>query len=150
MNLQSQKNSGFTMVELLVVLAVMSLVAMIIFPLYRQLSPNIRLNSTTKDIASDLRYAQQLAVTQQVVYAVSFDVGANSYELINMNTSSTIKSITLDSQISIDSVTGLSATTAQFNVTGAAVESGIITLINLSNTTSTIEIKPSGYVKITD
>jgi len=99
-------------------------------------------------MASDLRLAQQLSVTEQINYAVVFDQNANQYSIINTDTSEIIKTKNINPAISINSINDLTDNTAIFNVTGAATENGSIVLINSNNSISTISIKPSGYVKI--
>lgn len=147
-NSLSKKKEGFTMIELLIALAVLSIVTVISLPVYRQIKPTLDLNTETRDIASDLRYAQQLSVTEQINHNVVFNSVLNSYEIINSQTSSVIKSKNINSNISISSISGLASSTATFNVTGAATEAGSIILANSNNATTTISIKPSGYVKI--
>lgn len=144
----SIKSRGFTTVELLTIIAIIGILAIISVPAYRQISPTINLNSTTRELSSDLRYAQQLAVTEQIAYAVNFDLDNNQYTIINTQSESIIKTKSLDSQVNIENIIDLTDDTVTFNATGAASENGKITLINQNGRQITIEIKPSGYVKV--
>ena len=54
----------------------------------------------------------------------------------------------LKNEITILAVSGLTNDTAEFNATGAASSTGSIILTNPNLRQATIEIKPSGYVKI--
>ena len=99
-------------------------------------------------MASDLRYAQQLAVTEQKNYSVKFNILNNSYYVFQVSSGAVVRNRTINSQIKINSITGLSSSTATFNVTGASIESGDIYLMNQNGKVTYIEIKPSGYVKI--
>ncbi|MFA4871902.1 MAG: prepilin-type N-terminal cleavage/methylation domain-containing protein [Patescibacteria group bacterium] len=139
---------GFTILEILTVIAIISALTLIAFPVYRQIAPKLILDSTIRDVASDLRYAQQLAVAEQVVYRVSFNIPQNNYSIINSASGQTLKSQTINSRILIQQINGLTDNTVNFNATGGVTESGFIVLLNETNNTSTIEIKPSGYVKI--
>lgn len=143
-----KQSGGFTLLELLTVLAIIGIISVISMPIYRQIRPTISLNSETRDIVSNLRYTQQLAVTEQVNYSVAFDSLLNKYTITNTDTSEIIKDETINSGITIDSISGFTNNAVIFNVTGAALESGTIILINSNSVTTTISIKPSGYVKI--
>lgn len=142
------KQAGFTLVEILAVIMVIGILALVSLPIYSRIKPRLNLNAETRDLASDLRYAQQLAVTEQINYAVTFDQNINQYSITNMATGQIIKNKKLITGITFDTITGLTADTAEFNVTGASLEAGTIILTNINNTTNTISIKPSGYVKI--
>ena len=139
---------GFTLLEIITVLAIMGIVMTISIPVYRQIQPNIELSATARQITTDLRQAQQLAVTEQVIYSVEFNIVDSSYEIINTDSEQVFKQETISANIKINSITDLTDDTVSFNATGAALESGTITLTNRKNASSTIEIKPSGYVRI--
>lgn len=140
--------SGFTLIEILFAIGIIAVTAVIGIPFYQNAVKNLNLNSVSRSVASDLRYAQQLAVTTQANHSVIFDISGNSYRLKNEDSQNTIKAADINDGISLDSIVGLENDTVTFNATGAATSTGTITLKNENNRTSTIEIKPSGYVKI--
>lgn len=142
------KKSGFSLIELLGVITVIGIMALVALPAYIKIKPTLDLNTETRDIASDLRYAQQLSVTEQINYSVMFDQNSNEYSIINTTNNEIIKTKNINPSITISEITGLTDNTVIFNVTGAAIENGSIVLININNSTNTISIKPSGYVKI--
>ena len=144
----SHNKFGFSLTELLVVIAIIGIISLIGLPVYKSITPNIVLNSSVRDMASDLRYAQQLAVTEQKMYSVRFDILNNSYYVFQAESQNVIRSRVINSQVKINSITGLSSSTASFTVTGASIESGEIILANKNGKINIIEIKPSGYVKI--
>lgn len=148
LNKKKYPKSGFSLIEILVVISVIGIISLIGLPVYKSITPNIALNSSIRDMTSDLRYAQQLAVTEQKTYSVTFNILNNSYYVFQADSGDIIRSRNINSQVKIDSITGLSSSTASFTVTGASIESGEIALTNMNNKTNTIEIKPSGYVKI--
>ena len=139
---------GFTLAELLVIIGIIAVIATVSLPVYRSISMNINLTSAGRDMATDLRFAQQQAVTTQAGYRVAFYIGSNSYAIINVETGATAKSRTLKAPITIVSVTGLTGDAVTFNATGAVDSAGIITLANPNGRRIAIDIKPSGYVKV--
>ncbi|MEI6288058.1 MAG: GspH/FimT family pseudopilin [bacterium] len=141
-----KNQTGFSMAELVIVLAITSIIATISIMIYKQLEPNLDLDANTRQVASDLRYAQQLTVTEQAIYSVQFD--QSHYSIINTVSAKTILSRTLKQNITLPTITGFTDNTVRFTPTGAAIQSGIIYLKNSKNTTSSVEIKPSGYVEI--
>lgn len=143
-----QKLHGFTLIEIIAVLAIFGLLTLISLPVYKQIKPNLTLNAEARDLVSNLKYAQQLSVTEQVNYAVVFNQALNQYAIINNVTGATVKTKILNNLISIQSIDDLTDNKAVFNVTGAAVENGSVIITNINNSTFTISIKPSGYVKI--
>ncbi len=142
------KNKGFSIVELAVVIGIVTLISLVTLPLLLNYQKTTKLRSEAQVLATNLRLAQQMAVTEQVIYNVKFFPETDSYQIINSQSSEVVKTVNLDSEISIDEISDLTENTAQFNVVGAVLESGSVTLINTRNATSTIQIKPSGYVQI--
>ncbi|HNW09391.1 MAG TPA: prepilin-type N-terminal cleavage/methylation domain-containing protein [bacterium] len=143
-----RRQTGFTLIEVAIILSVIGIITLVSLPVYQQIQPNISLNSETREIVSNLRYAQQLSVTEQKKYGIVFNQGPNNYALKNTETGSIIKNFEIQSQITIADISGFTDNTVIFNVAGAVLESGTITITNLQNEQNIIEIKPSGYVKI--
>lgn len=139
---------GFTLAEMLVAIAVIALMAAIGLPFYRNINMNLNLSGEARDLASDLRQAQQLSVTEQINYRLIINQTENSYSIVNSQTLKKIKEKELKNEITILAVSGLVDDTAEFNATGAASSTGSIVLTNPNLRQATIEIKPSGYVKI--
>lgn len=140
--------AAFTLTEMLIAIGIISLMAAIGLPFYRSVSMNLSLSSAARDLASDLRQAQQLSVTEQVNYRLIFNQANDSYSIINSDTGNRVKEKTVKQPTTILSITGLAEDTAEFNATGAASSTGSIVLTNPNLRQITIEIKPSGYVKI--
>lgn len=137
-----------TLAELLVAIAIIAIAAAVAAPFYRSIAMNISLNAASRDLASDLRLAQQLAVTTQMNHRAVFYPSDNSYAIKNAVSDATIKSRAIKPPITIMSIDSVLINSVVFNSTGAVASSGSITLVNPNNRTSTIEIKPSGYVRI--
>jgi prepilin-type N-terminal cleavage/methylation domain-containing protein len=72
---------GVTLIELVVVFAIIAIGAVLMVPNLRPWIINYRLRSATRDITSTLRVAQMKAVTNNLDYRVSFNIGAGTYTL---------------------------------------------------------------------
>lgn len=142
------KNS-FTLIELLVVILVIGIITGISWGAVRALQPSLRLGSVARDLITDLRYAQQLAVSQQVDYGVRFSTATNEYQIIRHGTTTEdLLKKSLPDGIDFQEITGFSNNEVIFNPYGAVKETGTISLINTKGKTKTIEVRPSGFVKI--
>jgi len=64
---------GFTLIELMVVLIVLSLGIVLLFPSFGRMSQTVELKAAVKKIASILRYYRSEAVQKGLVFQVVFD-----------------------------------------------------------------------------
>ncbi|MEN6309050.1 MAG: GspH/FimT family pseudopilin [Anaerohalosphaeraceae bacterium] len=78
--LQHHKKDGFTLVELLIVVVILSVAAMIVVPTLSS-AADMQVRSAANTIAADLDYARGLAVTRQTNYSVVFNPDTESYEI---------------------------------------------------------------------
>ncbi len=148
------KNS-FTLIELLIVIAVLGILIGISFPIFRNYQPDLQLSGITRDLVSDLRYAQQLALTEQIEYCVQFpaDFPTNrKYRIVQCGETEPIKPETTipEEIIELTINPALTNNEVRYNPYGAVKESTDITLKNIKENERTIEIRPSGFVKIID
>jgi prepilin-type N-terminal cleavage/methylation domain-containing protein len=139
--------AGFSLLELVVVIALLGIITGVGLPYYQSFTVSLQLQGAARDLTSDLRYAQQQAVTTQNNYQVVFDINQNLYTVENASSGLLIKSRAIKSPISLESTT-LASSTAVFNATGAAISSGNVILSNSNGRHATIDIKPSGYAQI--
>ncbi len=140
---------GFTIIEVTITVAIIGIVAVITLPLLQNYQPTLKLNSVSRDFAINLRYAQQRAVTEQVSYYVSLDVAARTYQIIKKDDHTIIKTVTIPDDLTWQVVSpGFTNNKIEFVLTGAVVESGKILISNNRNKIVSLEIKPSGYVKL--
>ena len=144
-----KKNSGFTLVEMLAVLGIVILITLVSIPSFTGFQRSQKLKNQTGELAADLRLAQQYAISEQVVYNVVFNPShtINSYQIIKSSTGAVVKTITLDREVRISEITGLANNTVQYVDTGGVVLAGTVYLVNTQNQTTTLRIKPSGYVE---
>jgi Tfp pilus assembly protein FimT len=151
---KSKVNWGFTLNEFLVALAIVIVLASISVLSYGNIRPALQLNGAARNLVSDLRYAQQLAVTEQFDHGAWFSTTSkDKYQIIRHQNSATttIKEVILEEEgIELQQMSPFTNNEVRFNPYGAIKngESGTITLKNTKNATTTIEISPSGFVKI--
>ena len=142
--------SGNLLITLLVSCSIIALLATISMPYIRQYQPNMKLSATAREMAADLRYAQQLTITEQVTHSVQFDFSNDKYNIRRLTgvATTTIKTVEFDPSVAFQQITGFTDDEVRFNSYGAVSESGDVTLINTNSKTMIINIKPSGYVQV--
>lgn len=144
-----ENRKGAMLVDLLVVLGIIALLSTISIPYLRKYQPNLKLNATARDLTTDLRYAQQLTITEQKVHLVAFDIANDKYDILKIDSAtSTVKTVSLDAEVGFDQITGLTNNQVVFNFYGGVSQAGQILLTNINNVTATINIKPSGYIQL--
>lgn len=159
----ANKNSGYTLIELLVGLTIISIIFSIGFAGYRDFSRRQAVAGVAKSIQSDLRNAQQLALTGQkptVDYlnnsvtctrlsGYSFSrISATNYQIRahcdNLALPTPIKNVVLSSDLS------LSAGSVKFKVLGQGTDLSapiIFTVTHTAGTTGTVTVGIGGDVK---
>ena len=95
-----KQNRGFTIIELLVALALVTIVSSGIFMVFRQTPQQVTLNAALQ-LQADLRYAQRRAIIEGRRVAVEFDIAAQMYRIVIVNTSEEIRRVYLHNSIRI-------------------------------------------------
>ncbi len=140
---------GFTLIELLLVAGIIGILFLIGIPVFRAYQPVLQLSGAVRSLASDLRYAEQLAVSEQVEHGIRFSISANQYKIIRYgDVQQGLASSSLPEKVSFQQIIGFTDNEVIFNPYGAAKETGVITLINTKNSTTAIDVRPSGFIKI--
>ena len=80
-NLEHSPKSGFTLLELTVVLFILALATALIAPGFKRSFGQLPLKAATRDIAALCRFARTQAIRHQGVLEVVLDRGANTYWL---------------------------------------------------------------------
>lgn len=144
-----QKQNGHLLMNILVYAGIVALLALITIPYLKKYQPNLKLSAVARDLISDLRYAQQLTITEQTVHILQVDKYANYYQILKLGAATTtVKLVDIPSEISFYSINNLTGDKVTFNSYGGVNESGEIILTNLNNKQATINIKPSGYIQL--
>ena len=72
--------SGFTLVEMLIVVTIVGILASVIVPTLSSTSGAVALEAMARTLAADIRGARQSAVQYNGSFAVTFDLANNSYQ----------------------------------------------------------------------
>ncbi len=145
---KNQKGAAL-LLEIIVVLGITTLLIAISVPSFLHYRPNLKLNATARTMVADFRYAQQLTITEQVIYEVWLDEINDSYSIIKTGlATSTIKKVDFPKEVSYNSITGFIDNKVIFNAYGGVSEAGDINLVNINNNFLEINVKPSGYVRL--
>ena len=140
------KNSGFTLVEILTVIAIIAIVSSIVLPNVIAWLPRYRLNSGAEEIQSTLQLARLGAIKENTNATVTFDT-ANHRFLASVN-GRTIRNGTLPAGITIESVTSPSSE-VEFDSRGLANGStGDIRVKNSQGGEKTISVNIVGNARI--
>jgi prepilin-type N-terminal cleavage/methylation domain-containing protein len=70
---------GYSLVELLVVVAMIGIVALVTLPALMQLMPQYRIRGAASEAAAAMRMLRQRAITTRTPWRISFDVTNNRY-----------------------------------------------------------------------
>lgn len=147
----STYKKGFTLTEILIIIGIIAVLVGIGIPVFRSYQPTLQLNGAVRNLVSDLRYTQQLAVTQQLEHCVRFFSEDKKYKIIqcqNPEAEEILKTISVQ-EINSITVTDFSNNEARYNPYGAVKKDGTV-ILEVNGKTKTIKVRPSGFVKITD
>ncbi|MFH1991002.1 MAG: GspH/FimT family pseudopilin [Pseudomonadota bacterium] len=76
-----RKQAGFTLLELLVVIAVIGIMAAIAVPNFLGYLPKYRLRSAARDLYSNLHLVKMSAIKSNASWAIVFNVDAGTYQV---------------------------------------------------------------------
>ena len=79
--LSTPHSSGYTLVEMLIVVTIVGLMASVILPTLNSASGSVSLEAMARSLAADIRIARHSAVQYNSNYAVLFDLSNNSYHV---------------------------------------------------------------------
>ena len=140
------KNSGFSFIELLTVIAIIGIVAGIVLPNVVGWLPRYRLNSGAEDIHSTLQLARLGAIKENAIATVTFDTANHSY--LALIDGRTLRRGKMPAGIRIDSVTS-PASQVRFDSRGLANDStGDIQVKNTEGGSKTIRVYIVGTARI--
>jgi len=142
---------GLTAIEMIVVISIIGILAGMIVPTISKYLPGIQLNGSARTLISNLREAQERAVTEQNQHLVRFFPTASPvyFQLIRIANSNEElmrqvnlpngQTLTLDPTITNDQII--------FSADGGPSSSGNIMISN-STSHKIINVSPAGFIKI--
>ena len=169
--MKTRRKPGFTLVELIIVVAILVMMLAVAMPLFFQIIAQRRLTAAVERVATDLRYVQSLAVTQGAVhrlhsgedgavgrpgqYRLERDNGAGGWvALVEWYNPSTDYDGSSLQSIKDNGGTSIGTFDVRFNSQGAVANTGVgsfpivLTVVARSGKTSTIQVLRSGAVRV--
>jgi prepilin-type N-terminal cleavage/methylation domain-containing protein len=136
----SVNDKGFSMIELVVVLAVMGIVAAIAAPNWNSLLPNYALNNSTRQVQSELHNIKMRAAAENIGFQFAYTQGANAYTIQR-------DSKTLVTKPLAEGTTITKEGTISFSPRGTA-SGNRVRLRNANGTCSQVVVSQTGRVRI--
>ena len=143
---------GFSLIELLIVVAILAITAAFAVPQFQRYSANADLRTAGRAVAADLAAVKQGAVTENLdVYRLSFNLAGNSYALIRTDSGTTLWTKSPAAHGS-----GITLSAADFS-SGAVVNytrrgtmsMGTVTLQNTRGSTAVVTVNITGRTYVT-
>jgi len=138
------KNSGFTITELMVTIAVVAILASLAIPNFIDWLPNYRLRSGAEEIQSTLQFARITAIKRNATATVAFDIANETYRASVGGQA--IRGGRMPAGIDINSAFG--GTSVQFDSRGVASAAGTAVVRNNLGRSRTIRVYITGNSRI--
>lgn len=142
---------GTMLVNIVIICGIIALLTTVSIPYIRKYQVNVKLSGDARDLAGNLRLAQQLTITEQVPHLLSFDYSNDRYSILRLPSpmaTTTVLTVDLDLEVAFQQINGFTDNLVRFNSYGAVSESGDIVLTNTESKIITIYVKPSGYIQL--
>ena len=127
-----RKNSGFTLIELVIVIVVLVILAAVSVPIFLSWLPEYRLRSAADDLYAHLQHSKIQAIRNNNNWALQFVESSNSYTIYSdykdsSDTGTAVRTINLSDH---GSGVGYGNGNAPQNATGAAAPFNNVTYLN--------------------
>jgi len=133
------KEKGFTLVEVMIVIAIIGILASLSFPKFKGYFDYLELITATNHLVLDLQWARQQSIIKKVKYGVIFYQATNKYQIVKDKVSKEIiKEVDLKgSKVKFGEIT--------FSSSAGEKEVFFKTLGNIDGGNGSIELIKEGY-----
>lgn len=145
----NRNDKGYTLIELIAVMAILALAAAITFPALAQPLVNAKLESDARQMASALRMARQEAITSGQPRTVIFYPGNDKYKILGQSTYYLKSGINYVGDTTFTMRSGGKPACA-FSPSGAPSSGGTVTLQSQAGRLYIIVNPVAGRVRISD
>lgn len=124
--------SAFTLIELIMVLAILTIIAGVVAPKYASAVSRYRLDAAARRVAADIQYAQALARASGSTQIINFLPSNNSYSIPSIQAGTTkgaVYSVRLDKppySVTLESASFAGSTDLQFGGFGFPADGGTV------------------------
>ena len=140
-----KSRKGFTLVELMIVIALLAIIAAIGGWAFHAYTLNRNLKSAAREIVSDFFVYRARAVSEGTTYRIAFDVGGNSYTIqAGTATPVTRSPMAFGSDIRITAASFGAGHTVNFLPRGTVSPFGNVKLKNSRDSNATIKVNITG------
>jgi type II secretory pathway pseudopilin PulG len=141
----SIKNKGFSLIEIIVLVSLVGILYSLIFPSFNSINFSFQLLSLTKQIAADLKFTQQGAISSDFPYIITFK--ENSYNILSTQNGEEkiLKSSIFPVGFSIK--TNFENNKLNFSIDGNPNRAGSIELSNSKGKTRKIYVSNIGRIR---
>jgi prepilin-type N-terminal cleavage/methylation domain-containing protein len=144
-----RRKAGFTLVESVVVLAIIGIVSAIAVPQMGTLMDRYRLDGAVRLIWADLQNARMTAIKENRSIRAEFDFLAHTYSISRVDTGENILTRNLNGEYPTVSAYKTSGGSITFTSTGVTLNNVNTSVITVGPSASkTIEIKETGRITI--
>lgn len=139
--LEKQGPKGLTLVELMIVMAVLAILLTVATPSLDSFSSAYKLRGAAREVATDLQFARLLAVKENKDFRVN--ISSKSYQVVRVSDGSVAKTRNLDTDYPNVTLTNTSIT---FDSRGNS-SANTVTVANPMGTKN-VTVVPTGRVKV--
>jgi len=145
-----RREKGFTLVEMMITIAILSILLGISVSTWNRYRLNTDLKTATRTIVSDFSMAKQMAVRDCTGYRITFNVGTNSYQLIETATGNPVRTRNMSKfgqGIVLSAPNFGGDSTINFIARGTA-EAGSVMVANGIDSTGTVTVNFTGRTHV--